>query len=95
MYRIDLEINNLQWFICHKTKPCQINLLEYNAEKVNHYINFILNKRYSHFHNFLLNDYEFLKKEKERADKRAQKNTFQFSIDISTTPRRNHKNMDK
>ena len=26
MYKKDLALNDLQWLICHKTKPCQIEL---------------------------------------------------------------------
>ena len=29
----DLELNNLQWLICHKTKPNQIRYLTYTYEK--------------------------------------------------------------
>ena len=29
MYKEDLALNNLQWLICHKTKPNQIIYIEY------------------------------------------------------------------
>ena len=33
MYKEDLALNNLQWFICHKTQPNQIIYLIYMYEE--------------------------------------------------------------
>ena len=30
LYKMDLALNNLQWLICHKTKPNQIDLFKNN-----------------------------------------------------------------
>ena len=34
MYKEDLALNNLQWFICHKTKQNQTEQLAYMGEDV-------------------------------------------------------------
>ena len=35
MYKQDLVLNNLQWLICHKTKPNQTLPKEYHSTSLN------------------------------------------------------------
>ena len=46
MYRKDLALNNLQWLICHKTKPNQTSHIYTNAEKFRRtYLSKLIQKR--------------------------------------------------
>ena len=45
MYKEDLALNNLQWLMCQKTKPNQINALAQTNK--NNYLNFLSYKNFA------------------------------------------------
>ena len=58
MYKNGFGINNLQWLMCHKTKPNQINLIQKDSMQV-HLILLIYTQLYSLKQLFLFNENHF------------------------------------
>ena len=46
MYKQDLALNNLQWLVCHKTKPVGAKTLRFRIQ-INNYVSFTWLKRRS------------------------------------------------